>query len=68
MKAPELKPWMINDKMWASGIRANKWRVPESWAHMGWFATRDPHKWEENLLTYFDYTFAIMLQKDFGWH
>lgn len=64
----KLRLWMMNDRMWASGMRANKWKPPTSWGYFGWFTTRDPHKWTEEQLTYFDYCFALMMQADSGWN
>ena len=63
-----LRLWMHNERMWASGIRANKWKVPESWGYFAWFTTRDPYKWTQEHLEYFDYCFALMMQKDTGWN
>lgn len=62
----DLKPWMINHKMWSSGCKANKWRKPSGWDHLGWFSTRDPN-WTQPTTDYFDFTFSIMLQQDSGW-
>ena len=64
----QLKPWMINARMWASGIKVNKWPVPKAWLQLGWFAERKPDQWPEAATMYYDFTFAIMMQKDTGWN
>jgi hypothetical protein len=64
----QLKPWMLNDKMWASGTKANKWPAPKAWQQFGWFTSRKGGDWSEAATRYFDFTFAIMMQKDTGWN
>ncbi len=66
-KKMQLKPWMVNDRMWASGIKVNKWKVPKGWGYFAWFTERKP-SWSDAATMYFDYTFAIMMQKDTGWN
>jgi hypothetical protein len=64
----QLKPWMINPQMWASGMKANEWMVPDAWLQLSWFAQRKPQQWNQPQIDYFDYTCTMMMQKDTGWN
>lgn len=64
----DVKPWMINQNMWASGIKANKWQVPEAWEQLIWFVYRKPEQWTTEQVDYFDYSYVIMLQQNTGWN
>jgi hypothetical protein len=63
-----LKPWMLNGRMWASGTKVNNWKIPKGWLQFGWFTTRNPEQWTKDQTDYFDYTFAIMIQHQHGWN
>jgi len=63
----QLKPWMINSAMWASGVKLNKWKVYTGWLQLQWFAERKP-EWHKQQVDFLDFSFSIIMQKDTGWN
>ena len=65
----QYQPWMFKAEQWS--------RIPKpypAWNVLGWYVVSEQAKPEEERrgtaeqIRFFDYTFAIMLQKETGWN
>ena len=63
----QYKPWMLNDRMWESGVKANKWPTLNSKFPISWFCLRDPN-WSDDQIDYHDYCYSLIMQSRTGWN